>query len=307
MMIFWPACPNVRAAVTVNFAGGFLADNAISAWNGSFSNTTMNSRPDLLPFNGPGIGATRYTGNNPVNLLGSGNILATVYTRINGNGSISATASGGTTSAYGSSFTNYSLQTFASGTRLPTAGATGTLGSALSLPNGTVLGAGTVIYADFLSYVMDYNKAAAYWYDSTTHRTHQVYENGVMDFYYLDGGSYQRFASYQNSTLEFALDYTNGSGTRQWTGTSTAVNNVILPATMDASGFLGGLNVSGVSPGELGTAPYVGFFATYNTNFAMTFDDLNAYMAPEPSRVVFFAGGMLAIVLRHSRRWCLSS
>lgn len=298
----WAAA--ARAAVTVSFSGGLIADNGISAWNGSYSNATMDSRPDILPFNGPGVGATRYTGNNPVNLLGSGNILATIYTRISGNGTAAVTAAGGTTGAFGTSYTNYNLQTFGSGSRLPIAGATGTLGSALSLPNGTTLTAGTQLYAEFYSYVMDYNEPAAYWYDSGTHLMHQIYENGVMDFYYRDaGGQYHPFASYQNAVLDFSINYQTGVGNSTlWSGTSVPVGNVVLPATMDMSGLVGSLNTGGVIPAQRDAAPYVGFFGNFGASFSASFDTANAFLAPEPGRALMLLAGFMSLVLRRTRR-----
>lgn len=294
---------SVRSAVvSVNFTGTLLADNAISAWNGSFNNSTMDSRVDLLPFTSPSTGATRYTGNNPVNLLGSGNVLAGVYTRMGGVGTASVSTITGTTSAFGSSFNNYSVQTYASGSRLPVAGATGTLSAALSLPNGTVLSAGTSVYAELSSYVMDYNNPASFWYDSTTHLTHQVYENGTMDFYYRDGGGlYHPFASYTNSSLDMSANYISNTNTAQWSGTSTAVGNVLLPATVNFSNFLGILRNNGVITSELNSAPYVGFFGTFDTAFTANFDEGNALMVPEPSRAMLMMLGLLGLMQRRRR------
>ncbi|MDZ4403575.1 hypothetical protein [Prosthecobacter sp.] len=222
------------AVVSVQFNNMFVVGHgSISSWSGSFSNTTMNTRPVLLPFTSPATGAARFGPNHPANLLGQGTLIAVTYSLLDGVGTTATAALGTTTSVFGGTRPNFSIQSYANGARLPVAAASGTLGSALNLPNGTILNAGTTIYADMSAYAMDYNKPASYWHDTTTTLTHQVYEGGTTSFYYQDGlGQYQLLSSYAGSFLELLNNYSTGNTLINRSGTSTAVNNVLLPATL---------------------------------------------------------------------------
>jgi hypothetical protein len=53
------------------------------------------------------------------------------------------------------------------------------------------------------------------------------------DFYYKDGANqYQLFARYPNSVINATVDYVNNSDSWTWSGSSTGVNNVLLPASI---------------------------------------------------------------------------
>ncbi|MDZ4404115.1 PEP-CTERM sorting domain-containing protein [Prosthecobacter sp.] len=290
------------AVVAVQFNNMFVVGHgSVSSWNGSFSNATMNSRTDILPFTSPVDGATRFGPNHPANA--QGNVIASTYTQLDGAGTFVTTSLGTTTSVFGSNRPNYSVQSFANGSRLPIAAASGTLGSALNLPNGTLLNAGTTIYADFSAYVMDYNKPADYWHDTTTSLTHQVYEGGTTSFFYQDGlGQYQLLSSYAGSVMELLNNYSTGSTVINWNGTSTAVNNVLLPATLQFGVFGDNIQDTGILPSELNTSPYLGFFAIASMPFTANFDLDNATLAPEPARLLLLLAGAGCVMLRRKRR-----
>jgi hypothetical protein len=294
--------PPSASAVTVTFNYSYVGHGAISSWDGNFQNATMNTRPDILPFVSPDTGAIRYGGNHPVNLVApAATRVAGVYTLLDGVGTSQALTSGGTTSAFGSNRTNYSLTSHASGSRLPVAGATGTLSAPLTLPNSIILGAGTEVFADFYSYSMDYNNPASYWYDSTTMLQHQVYTGGTMDFYYKDGlGDFHLFASYENSSVHALVDYINALDNWTWSGSSVAVDDVLLPASV-TFGTSVAVGISGVLPAELATNPYVGFFDIRTRSMTVNFDTLNAVLVPEPSRALLLLGGLLATGARRRR------
>jgi hypothetical protein len=100
------------SAVDVRFSSSYVGHSAISTWDGDFVNANMNSQPDILPFMSADASALRYTGNHPMNLIGRGNILAGIYTRLDGAGTSGITTLGTSTSAFGNSFPNFSIQTY---------------------------------------------------------------------------------------------------------------------------------------------------------------------------------------------------
>ncbi|HBJ87067.1 MAG TPA: hypothetical protein DDZ88_25050 [Verrucomicrobiales bacterium] len=281
------------SAVTVTFDYSYVGHGAISSWNGSFSNATMDSRPDIMPFVSPDTGAVRYTGNHPVNLVVPATTrVAGVYTLLDGVGTTETVSLGTNTSAFGSNRSDYSITSHASGSRLPVAGATGTLTAPLTLPNSVILGSGTQVFADFYAYAMDYNNPASYWYDANTDIQHQVYTGGVMDFYYKDAlDQYHRFASYEDSTVHALVDYIGNADTWIWSGTNVAVNDVLLPASV-SFGTAIAVNTSGIILSELETDPYVGFFDVRTRSMTVNFNELNATLVPEPSRAVLLLGGL---------------
>lgn len=275
------------ADTTSAMTGALIGDLGISAWNGSFSNATMDSRPDILPFTGPGLGAVRYTGNSPVNVYYGTNLVAGHATRISGVGTAIATASGGTTSVFGSPLTNYSLTMDPSGSHLPTAGLVGQLAGALSLPNGFTLASGATIYADFYNFVLDYNKPSDYWFDNTTGLMHQVYEGGSIDFYYNNGGSYERFASYIGCSLNNTVNYqANTTATQFNIGTGVPVGNVIVPLSITSTNIFGAVQTTGIIPAQLAVSPYIGLFGRYTTAWNVAFNGDAATIVPEASSVL---------------------
>jgi len=290
------------AAVTITFNYSYLGHGAISSWDGSFQNATMNDRPDILPFTSPDSGAGRFGTNHPVNLVPPASTrVAGIYSLLDGVGTSETVLLGTSTSAFGSNRPNYSITSHASGSRLPTAGATGVLSAPLTLPNSVILGAGTEVFADFYSYALDYNNPASYWYDVNTDIQHQVYTGGFMDFYYKDAlDQYHRFASYEDSTVHALVDYIGNADTWTWSGTNVAVNDVLLPASV-SFGTAIAVNTSGIILSELETDPYVGFFDVRTRSMTVNFDELNATLVPEPSRAVLLLGGLLALGARRRR------
>jgi hypothetical protein len=292
------------SALDVNFTATYNVHGAISTWDGNFSNATMNTRPDILPFMSSATNAARYGGNHPLNLLGGGTIIAGIFTMLDGAGTTGLTTVAGSTSAFGGSFGNFSIQTYSTGARLPTAGATGVLGSTLSLPNGLSLSAGTQVFADYYSYVLDYDDPASYWYDSTSELQHQVYQGGFMDFYYKDNlDQFHLFARYEDAVVSATVDYVNNVDAWDWTGNNVAVDNVLLPTGISFSNNIA-LNNSGVILTELDTSPYVGFFSSRTRSFTASFDTDNATLVPEPSSLVLLLMGTLPLLRRRRARDC---
>jgi hypothetical protein len=286
---------------SVNFSGNLLMHAAISTFNGPYFNTTLDSQPDILPFVSSAPNAVRFTGpNHPINAAVNGNILAGIYTRIDSGGMATAQVEHpgfDPVSIFNQNFDTANLATFSSGTNL-LAAPKGTLNSAASLPNGTILPTGTEIYAAFSGFALDPNRPDNYWHDTTTRITHQVYTAGLTQFYYRDASSaFHLFASSDDSALHNANRYDLNTAVTTWSGQYDPVGGDTIHINIQNFTFGNLLIKSGVLNQEFGAAPLLGIYGDYGLNFTATFTAI-----PEPGSSALLIGSACLIVGLTRRR-----
>jgi sulfatase modifying factor 1 len=239
----------------------------------NYGNSTMNSRPAFLAFTSPEPGAARL----PSNIINA----VAVAGAMDGGGTVVADRIfGSTTPAFGTSYLNYTLTESLPGARLPNAAATGTLSSQLILADGTILPAGTGVYADFSGFRLDPNKPSNFWHNQATTVTTQVYEGGAVDLFYYDPSvlnpsglpiGYRRFARYTNAAWTGRNNYVANTNSASLVLSAAPADGSLVPAEVAVSTSAAiGIGFS-VVPAELNTTdPYVGFFFTQTR--ALTFN-----------------------------------
>jgi hypothetical protein len=286
---------------SVTFTGNLLAHGAVSTFNGSFANATLDTQPDILPFVSSESNAARFAGpNNPVNVAANSNILAGIYTRIASSGMAEAQVEHpgvNRVSIFGQNFDTANLVTYPSGTNL-LAAPNGTLNSATSLPDGTFLPSGTQIYAAFSGFVLDPNRPDNYWHDSATNVTHQVYTSGLTQFYYRDGSNaFHLFASSDDSAFHFANRYALNTAMNTWSGQPDPVGGNSIGVDIQNFSFGNLLTKNGVLNQEYGVTPSLGLYGDYGLNFTATFTAI-----PEPSAAALLIGSACIIISLKRRR-----
>ena len=288
------AKPSAASPISVSFQapanGGLVAHEAIRVSTDTFTNTVgYNSKPVLAPFQAADGTGGRYAVHPDATLVN----LDFSYMALDGAGAFAFNQTG-TTSFSGFPYP-YGSGTFsAPGTGLPLAAHTGQLSSALALPNGLNLAAGTTLYSDLAGFHADYNDPASYWYDNATHIEHRTYKGGTWAFFYEDpasAGTYRTLAEYHNVVFDWQINFRTGVLTNSWTGTPVAVNGLILPTSVSGYGLTSPINTTGVLSNEL-TSPFTGFYGTFRDTFNIAFDVDNAQVVPEPSSLALVAIAM---------------
>lgn len=296
--------PSAAGMVTVSFQapanGGLIAHEAIRVSNDNFTNSVgYNTKPVLAPFRAADGTGGRYAVHPDASLVN----LDFSYMALDGAGAFAFNQTG-TTSFSGFPYA-YGTGTFsAPGTGLPLAAQTGQLSSALALPNGLTLAAGTTLYSDLAGFHADYNDPDSYWYDSTTHIEHRTYRGGKWAFFYEDpaaAGTYRTLAEYHDIDFAWQINFRTGVLTNSWTGTPIAVNGLILPASVSGYGLTSPLNTSGVLSNEL-TSPFTGFYGKFRDTFNIAFDVDNAQVVPEPSSLFLLLVGGVAVLAQRRMR-----
>jgi hypothetical protein len=299
------AKPLSASMITVSFQatpnGGVIAHEAIRVSHDTFTNTIgYNTKPLLAPFRAADGTGGRFAV-HPDAVFAN---LDWNYMALDGAGAFTFNPNG-TMTFNGVSVPKGSGTFLSAGTRLPLAAHSGQLSTALQLPNGPTLAAGTMLYSDLAGFHADYNNPADYWYDSTTNIEHRTYTGGTWGFYYEDptaAGSFLTLAEYHDVVSDFEINYRTGMVTNSWTGTPVAANGLILPGSVTGYGLTSPINTTGVLSNEL-TSPFTGFYGRFGDAFNMSFDIDNAQVVttqtvPEPaSLVLFLIGGLACIVL----------
>jgi hypothetical protein len=292
--------PLSAGMITVSFQatlnGGVIAHEAVRVSNDTFTNTIdYDTKPILAQFKMADGTGGRYDVHPDTSVIN----LDWNYMALDGAGAFTFNPAG-TTTFSGMPFP-IGTGTFASaGTNLPLAAHAGQLSTALQLPNGPTLAAGTALYSDLAGFHADYNNSANYWYDSATNIEHRTFTGGTWGFFYEDpsaAGSYLTLAEYHDVVFDFEISFRTGAVTTSWSGTPVAANGLILPGSVTGYGLTSPINTAGVLSNEL-TSPLTGFYGRFGDAFTMSFDVDNAQVVPEPSSLALFAiGGLGFIVL----------
>jgi hypothetical protein len=295
--------PSTAGPITVSFTaplnGGLVAHEAIRVSSDTFTNTIgYNSKPVLAPF----LAADGVGGRYAVHPDAAAVNLDFSYMALDGAGAFTFNQSG--TTLFSGFPIPYGAGAFsAAGSGLPLAAHTGQLSTALVLPNGLTLAAGTTLYSDLAGFHADFNDPASYWYDSGSHIEHRTYTGGKWAFFYEDPdspGSYQKLAEYHDVVFDWEINFLAGTLSNTWTGIPVAVDGLILPASVSGYGLTSPINTTGILSNEL-TSPFTGFYGRFRDTYNITFDVDNAKVVsavPEPASLALFAVGGLAMLAR---------
>lgn len=288
-----PTAALAQVNVAMYGPNGTIGHGAIRVSTGTFSGTYgtyYNAQPILTPFmNSSGVGGRYAT--HPVGGL------AVAYSRITGAGAFEFVPDGTFHGALPRGTGVFS----APGTHLPTAAHSGTLPSTVNLPNGTVIPAGTQILSDFAGLEMDYNNAADYWMSTGPNIEHRVYRNGTWGFYYdQGGGSFVQFAGYTNVTVQMTVNWGTGVVDANWSGTPTAVNGILLPATGTASSS-DPVDSDGILNNEM-VSPIEGLYGRFPGGLTFSFDVQGATHVPEPGSLALLLAAVCALAPSLRRR-----